>query len=185
MPSVPAKCRNCGLVWGAPGGIFLSGGSISLKGNTYGPCPRCGGQADLLEGTFDVVGDFFSVIQAPTASREMLNELRLLLIESNTARDSPAAVIGKVEDLSPVFARALRGLITDPALFSALLVAIITLLTAIVEKGEVHIDIHAFETFNTFVTNSPHEDSAGVHAQESSESKRRDDPNSTKDRPTE
>ncbi len=154
MPLVPAKCRDCGLVFRAAGGISVSNVSgLALRGNIYRPCPRCGGTADFLEGTFDVGAEFFKVIQAPESSIEMLRELRLLLIQSRDAAEPPEATIKRVEAASPEFAKTLRRFADDhPELFTRILVALIGLLAAIVAGDKVQVNI-SVSAFNTFVTN--------------------------------
>lgn len=54
--TIPAVCRSCGNVFG--GVTFALGAQATLKlaGNTVGPCPNCGGLADLVDGTFAIVG---------------------------------------------------------------------------------------------------------------------------------
>ncbi len=109
----------------------------------------------------------------------MLRDLRLLLIESKDAEEPPEATVRKVEAVSPGFAQTLRGVVNDPDRFTKVLVALIALLTSIVESGHIDISVSAF---NTFVTNiAPI--SAHDQRNDSGEREGRKDPNSSEDRP--
>ncbi len=75
MFSPPARCRACGSVFYSGFAADLGGcGSITLKGCKTN-CPSCGGTADIIDGTFDFVGN---AIRLQNPSSELIAVLTAL-----------------------------------------------------------------------------------------------------------
>lgn len=78
VPTVPARCRSCGFVLEDTGIVMDSGASATFVGNRIN-CPRCGGWADLVDGSLEATKTGFVLHDGPEWSRELLERLRLVL----------------------------------------------------------------------------------------------------------
>ncbi|MBM0065921.1 hypothetical protein [Alkalicoccobacillus gibsonii] len=80
MANIPAICRSCKFFLAS---LFNSEyiHQTTLKNNIISSCPRCGGIADVLEGTFAVTEGNIKVRSAPAATRFALRQLENLSIQ--------------------------------------------------------------------------------------------------------
>ncbi|MFZ1106523.1 MAG: hypothetical protein WAN86_27290, partial [Hyphomicrobiaceae bacterium] len=74
-------CDHCGFDFQPPA-INIGGGRITLSNNITN-CPRCGGVARFVDGTFQVENGKFRILFASTVTREMLTRLQLLVEEAD------------------------------------------------------------------------------------------------------
>jgi hypothetical protein len=90
-------------------GFFV--GPSSMKNNTFVGCTirceACGGVSDVIEGTFDHIGDSIKVRRAPQRTHDILHALQraVSLVESGEDEES---VIAELEKASPEFAKMVR-----------------------------------------------------------------------------
>ncbi|MGY1593246.1 hypothetical protein ACI79D_14825 [Geodermatophilus sp. SYSU D00708] len=112
MPVVPAHCDTCGLTWEPTiGGIRIDNSTnITLGGGGSLPCPRCRARARWIEGTFNFRDDVIEVLSAPHWTWGRLHELSDVLhwTARNWSSIDPLEAIGRVEEVSPEAAGALR-----------------------------------------------------------------------------
>ena len=67
--SVPALCENCGYRFTSRMFHFENATDVTLTGCSES-CPRCGGRANLQDGTYDFIGHVLTAIRAPGVMRE-------------------------------------------------------------------------------------------------------------------
>lgn len=72
-----AHCKSCGLLFEARA-IGLSNSTIQFK-NVVTNCPRCGGAADVLDGTHRAYQDRLEVFLSPTISDEARSAILALI----------------------------------------------------------------------------------------------------------
>lgn len=88
MPMIPAFCDSCGTAF--PSGISVDNvTNLTMSGNKFGPCPKCGGMGSTPDGTFNVLGSAIEIIRAPHHSVEKLKKLsEILKVARKEAADS-------------------------------------------------------------------------------------------------
>ena len=106
MPSPPAKCRQCSMVFPAPGFFFSNSTNITLKGTSGSPCPYCGGFYDILDGVYDFVGDAITLLSGPDATLQVLRRAAIIVRDSQAAGESPEKTVERVAEILPGFERA-------------------------------------------------------------------------------
>lgn len=105
MHFLPAVCRNCDLIFTTQGiGIEDSIGSSS--GSMVGPCPRCGGLGDVLDGTFEARGAVLEFLDGPRWSRDALERLRVAAERaSSVVEDNPELAAAFIQSAAPSLGR--------------------------------------------------------------------------------
>jgi hypothetical protein len=102
MPVVPASCSRCGLVFGATN-IWGGGGTVRFIGCTTN-CPRCGFQADILDGVYKSLGDAVQVLSMPQRSaatlRALADTLKNAKLQNSSAEEIKAAIIKQSPELT-------------------------------------------------------------------------------------
>jgi hypothetical protein len=153
MGNVPARCSRCGNVFFTRIQANKVSG-LTFQGIGY-QCPRCGGMADVVEGTFDVSGGTtptFTQTAGKPVDREIFSRLGLVLIQAKLDNLSPHEIVEKVAPHSSALARRLRAVADDPTAFATVLAAVIGTFGAIAvamiatggkepSKEEIHIHI--------------------------------------------
>ncbi len=66
--SIPATCRSCGLTFATPH-LFGGSGAVTLI-NCGTNCPRCGGEADIQSGTYQLVENVVTAFSRASVGRE-------------------------------------------------------------------------------------------------------------------
>lgn len=102
MTGLPASCPRCGHVFESKAFSIQNGRKISFKGVSV-VCPRCGGTAKAIEGTFDFIENAIRVRDAPKASVDIIGLLQLTLKEAR-AGNTTESIIARLHDADPVFA---------------------------------------------------------------------------------
>ncbi len=97
MPSVPAICNNCQLIFrsgfGGPGMIH-----VTFVGCISGPCPKCGGVGTILDGVYHSVGETVSLISHnPDQLRRLAEVVRL----AQRSQQTPAEIEKKFDEVAP------------------------------------------------------------------------------------
>lgn len=67
--SVPALCSKCGLKFTSRVLSFENSTHIPIEGCSE-QCPKCGGWANIQDGTYDFVGKVMSAVRAPGVLRD-------------------------------------------------------------------------------------------------------------------
>ena len=97
MPSIPAICNNCQLIFpsgfGGPGTI-----NATFVGCGSGPCPKCGGVGIILDGVYHSVGETVSFISHnPDQLRRLAEVVRL----AQRSQQTPAEIEKKFDEVAP------------------------------------------------------------------------------------
>src|SRR5687768_4280941 len=101
MAGPPCICRNCGLVF-ATGMISLDPGvsGVTIE-NCSVSCPRCGGDAEIGDGTYSAVGDVLKLDSGPPSTRKMIEELGLIAERARHEKLTAEEVLAEIADVSP------------------------------------------------------------------------------------
>ena len=102
MALIPALCNNCGTAFGVKNLIGGSGSAmLSLRGNSYGPCPTCGGTATLLDGDFRLENDIAEFLSGPEITRDVLERLKAVIESGQKEHKSPEEILESVTAAVP------------------------------------------------------------------------------------
>lgn len=71
--SIVARCGHCGFTWETSGLIGLGPGAAVNLGDVSTPCPKCGGTAKLLDGTWTGTNEGV-VLSAGSANRKLFTQ---------------------------------------------------------------------------------------------------------------
>ena len=129
---IPAFCDNCGAVF--PSGFSVSDSTnVSFSGSKSGPCPVCASMGHVPDGVFNVIGDSLQILSAPQRTVAELSLLSQIAMDARSKQAEPEEVANTIRRDLPQFsalASILPNTRTELYAFLALIVAIITLLTA-------------------------------------------------------
>lgn len=127
------------------GFAFENATNITFSGCIAGPCPVCRGQGDVLDGTFDFIGDTIRLLQGPSATVDRLHRLAAILREAQQRDASADEIRRKVEDDLPELSRIsdlLPRTRQELYAFITLLLAVIALMIQTGKKnGDINISI--------------------------------------------
>lgn len=108
MSHPPAKCRNCSEIFPALGYRIENSHNISFFGNSYSPCPYCGGTADVLDGVYDFVGNAVKLVSGPATTWEALRSAAKIISDSQAAGESAEKTLERASEILPSL-RNLKG----------------------------------------------------------------------------
>jgi hypothetical protein len=110
MVRIPAFCPEHGPV---PSGINVEDTTgLTLSGMSW-PCPHCGRDSVVIDGTFDVVGEVVTVLSAPGWSIDRLYALQdLLQWAQATGRADPEQVARRLSEAAGDIPAIQRGGLT-------------------------------------------------------------------------
>jgi ribosome-associated translation inhibitor RaiA len=110
MTGLPSHCPKCGLIFESNVFGELSNASNITFKNIGTSCPRCGGIAQAIDGTFDFVGNAIKVKSAPPRTLAILSVLQKALEEAQQGKPE-GEVLSKIEQASPELASAIQATI--------------------------------------------------------------------------
>lgn len=110
----PARCKTCGHLFEAPNLIGGHGGTVTLKGNITN-CPKCGRDAEILDGTYELMDNQLSLVSGPQRTVELLQTLQAIIEQDRAKGVAPEETLKKVQAQADktTLARAL-SLFRDP-----------------------------------------------------------------------
>lgn len=91
MDGVPCHCPQCGALFLQRGFIAGTGSNITIEGGAT-LCPRCGGRASMLSGTYNLNDDVFTLVAGPESTRQGVAALRSVLQRAQQGEAEPAEV---------------------------------------------------------------------------------------------
>jgi hypothetical protein len=108
MAVVPVFCNNCGTLFATESLLGGDWRQVSFKNVGFGPCPVCAGTGQVLDGTYDLIGDTIRVLSAPEWSLERLGWLQERIAAARAGLVAPEAVVDEVAAASPELAALVR-----------------------------------------------------------------------------
>jgi hypothetical protein len=102
MAGVPAHCPHCGRVFVSAAFNFGFASTVVLENNRTN-CPFCGQTAQIIDGTFNFLGNAILVRDAPPRTIAILQTLQNALAASQKG-EADAKVLDKIKDASPELA---------------------------------------------------------------------------------
>lgn len=125
MAHVPGFCRHCGHVFDGRGEISIENSTdITVVGGRT-DCPRCGREANLVDGTFSERGAGLELVTGPPLTRAILAQLQEVARQVEAKEITPEEAVTQVETLDPALGRLLRKIPYGTAI--TILLALITL----------------------------------------------------------
>ncbi len=125
--------RSCGTIYEDKNNITATGpgsGNTLMEGNLVGPCPKCGGLAEIPPGLYRYTDEIISLLSGPQFSVEILKSAKKIL-EATTVQSTIEETIEKVSSISPEIGNALSKAPTRYGLITWLGIAIGVLSLAI------------------------------------------------------
>jgi hypothetical protein len=102
MSNVPVVCDNCGGLFSTRSIINAPGATFSDV--TFGPCPYCGGDGHVPDGTYSFVGDVTRLLQAPQRTVDELRRLAHILENAQERGADTEEIKAEIERETPEFA---------------------------------------------------------------------------------
>lgn len=126
--SVVCKCRVCALEF-ALGSLIGGSGSFHLKGNVTS-CSRCGGTADILDGTYTINNSQLVGLTGPTITLQVAQRLRLIAKQAQDGQIETHEIVAAIADISPELAKKLATTkITQIGFYIFILIMIVKAVT--------------------------------------------------------
>lgn len=134
MAAPPAVCLECGLMFPATAASFANG-RITFQGEIGTNCPKCGGNARIINGTYDFVGGTIAAFRAPGVTRHKIERFRAIAESVKNGGLSAQQAAPEVALLSPALA-TVWGWTNANAGALGVLIAIITTFLMIYYEAE-------------------------------------------------
>ncbi len=130
MATVPGICDNCGAIFGTEALTGAEGRNIDLSGAKVGPCPNCGADGSVPEGTYDLIFDTLRVAKEAAIEKVIFDSIIEVLEDRSAGKVTDAEVMERVEATAPALAPTVKGYLakSDPASWIAMLISILMLL---------------------------------------------------------
>ena len=125
---IPAHCPNCGALFRSRL-LSISGNvkNLTLSGNTE-TCPKCGNQARIAEGVFDIADGIITIVSAPPITKEMLARFGDIAIKAYEEKADPEILAKQADEIDPTLGKLVRSLGSNKPLYlTGLLLLILTI----------------------------------------------------------
>src|ERR1700693_2939302 len=103
---VPAYCPDCGVLSAVPG-IFGGSGAVTLS-NCFTTCPQCGGTANMLDGTFAIEGNAFTLLSGPKFTADALRVLSGIIERAARKGITPEELEKQVSEIDEDFGNIVK-----------------------------------------------------------------------------
>lgn len=132
MARVPAVCDRCGAFFASP--IEAENARrVTFQNVSVGPCPKCGGDGHVPDGTYNFIGTAIEFLTGPDRSKSDLGRLAAILRDAKQRGASVDEVREAVRKETPEL-KSLIDLLpttrTELYAFIAIVVSILSLLLA-------------------------------------------------------
>jgi hypothetical protein len=132
VTAIPAICKTCGEVFVTEAFVHADPGiTFEMRGNTVGPCPRCGGAGRVPDGRYESLEGAVRYLADPTMTIGDLEKLRDIFEraqEENTSAAEVADAITKEVPRAAGLGALLQDGATPLATWIAVILAALTLL---------------------------------------------------------
>ena len=145
MAGVPAYCERCNTLFESSA-LSIGSGAVVTFANCGTSCPRCGGMARILDGTYSAVGAALQVLRGSSFTHEQVRRLQTLRssLESE-GRDPketiPKEVIEAISAIQPELGAAVKLLQNGHAGWAVFMLFLFILIKQCSPDGGVHIDL--------------------------------------------
>lgn len=97
-----AKCQNpaCAAVFPCTAFAISNSRNVRFSG-VQTNCPECGGVANVLDGTFDFVGDTIRLLSGPQATIDVLQQVAQVIRDSLAAGETAEKTFDRVTQVAP------------------------------------------------------------------------------------
>jgi hypothetical protein len=103
---------------------FSNSTGISFAGCTDGPCPKCGGELEVLDGTYDFIGqEAVRLLAGPETTLAALRKAAQVAADSQAAGESAEKTASRLAEILPSF----KKLVANPLGKAAIGVALFAL----------------------------------------------------------
>lgn len=99
MVLVPVSCGACGLKFATPN-LFGGTGTIVSIGNTI-TCPRCHADANILDGTYNLMGDTVRILANSKRSTDQLRAFANALEQAKQRNATPEEIKATIKEHAP------------------------------------------------------------------------------------
>lgn len=96
---IPALCSHCGLLFAKTN--FIAGTATVTFVGGHVRCPNCRAWADILDGTYQLMGDAVRVLAATKPTAEILRKLADSLNEARKRKASPEEIFATIKEHVP------------------------------------------------------------------------------------
>lgn len=140
MPSVPAYCARCDLVFTPAGGIRIENSFDVTMTDNIVTCPQCRRPAKFIEGRFNFVEDRIELVSGPPITRNILDRLGNLVRQAESGKISKQELASRAAELHEGLGAAIAYLVTRYPKTLLFVVALVSMLKAC--NPEVKLDLN-------------------------------------------
>ncbi len=137
MKGFPAHCESCDIIFEATGLVGGSAASRIKMVNNRTNCPKCGGWAELADGTFGFDDNALKLIEGPKWTKAQVRAIERAYRDMKQKRELTPGALDALERVSPELGAAAHA-IAGKYGKSVMAVAMIGLLLS---KCSVNIDV--------------------------------------------
>lgn len=127
MVAIPAYCTHCGLVFRRHNLVALGGGAVVTMSDNVTSCPRCGHDAKIVDGSFDILNGTLQLISGPDITRDILASFRDLADRAQKNEISPEQAVVAATELNPILGDIMAQFMKIGLPILGLLVSLISL----------------------------------------------------------
>lgn len=103
MASIPAFCQQCNIAF-EDNAIVVTNSKIDMGGSTT-TCPRCGGRAKLVDGSFVEKGKGLEIVAAPPETHAVFEALFGVAEKVKSGEITDNQAVKEVEGINPELAK--------------------------------------------------------------------------------
>ena len=126
--SIVARCGHCGFTWETSGLIGLGPGAAVNLGDVSTPCPKCGGTAKLLDGTWTGTNEGVVLSAGSAESQAIYATFKRLVEEARKGKLTPVQVQKQAAQLNEGLGYAVGLLIQRYPKTAVFIIALVAML---------------------------------------------------------
>ena len=130
LTALPAYCTSCGHVFLSDNFIKFEGHFTADLQNNYVSCQRCGKQAKIADGKFDILNDTVTLLTGPTITLAVMRQLESVAKQLAAKEISNEQAIQQTNKISPEFSPVFERAVDRGATALGLIIAILAMYIA-------------------------------------------------------
>jgi len=139
MAKVPVICNSCKAFFVTESIVGGNATNITFENCTFGPCPHCGGDGHILDGTYEFIGNTIKILSAPQNTIFELQRLAKILQDARdrnaTAQEIKDQVTQELPKLSTI-SNLLPHTRAELYAFISMILAVIGLVIVLLNRKE-------------------------------------------------